>query len=322
MAVPTITSITPDHGPAGGLSTVRIYGTNFRLYTPPAYGPVHGPAPSRVRVSFAGVWSPSVSVLSATELEVVTPEYPGDVEQAVFPAVDIVVENLTDAGVPIAGERVSAPGAYTFEREALRRPAQAPESPYVRITRAVLQLVKRQVLLNAGPHVHTDYSVDGISLAPADVPSIHVVGPDVTEDDYGWENEPIEEIQPDGSVLVYPNPMMHQFSYDLVGHSDSWPELLSLQAAFRKFPWNNAWLVIPGDVPAGSAIRMPILTKAAPALGTGIGNANLRTCSFSFAVTRVPILYLPPWQRTWAVESAELQTQKYNGTLVEVKNLW
>jgi len=322
MAVPTIIAVTPSTGPAAGRNVVKITGTNFRLYTPPAYGPAHSAAPSRVRVTFAGSDALAVSAISSTELDAVAPEYPGDAELASFPASTIVVQNLDDNGSPIAGELASLATAYTYTREALRLPAQVPESPYVRVTRTLLQLVKRQVLLSAGPHVHTDYSADGIALTPAALPSVHVVGPDVEPDAYGWENEPVEEPQLDGSVLVYPNPMMHQFGYDLVGYSDSWPELLSLQAAFRKIPWNNAWLVMAGDVPAGSALRMPLLARTDPTLGTGIGNANLRTCAISLVITRVPILYLPPSYRTRRVESAELQTQKYNGTLVEVKNLW
>lgn len=320
--VPTISSVTPSTGPAAGGALVKILGTNFRLFVPVAYGETDGIAYSRVRVTFGGVVAPRVDVYLSTELEVVTPEYGGDLEQTEFPAVSIVVQNLDDSGVPISGETVTSPAAYTYTREPLRRPTQDPASPYERVTRRLLQLVKRQLLLNANLHVHTDYSDDGISITPAGVPSLNISGPDVYPDAYGWENEPIEEVQQDGSVFVYPNPMMHQFDYTVTGHSDSWSEVLSMQGALRKFPWKNAWFVMTGDVPANAQLRMPLVARGDPTIDSSIGNANLRTCSISLSILRVPILYLPPGYRTWPVESGELQAQKYNGTLVEVKNLW
>jgi hypothetical protein len=79
MAVPTITSITPDQGHAGGV-LVQIVGTGFRIIAePPAGVPAVGPTTARVEVEFSGgpyaitEAASSVGVWSSTELYCTTP---------------------------------------------------------------------------------------------------------------------------------------------------------------------------------------------------------------------------------------------------------
>ena len=322
MAVPTITGVSPAAGPAGGGALVQISGTGFRLYTPPAYGPVQGPAPCYVQVLFGTAASPRVFVLDGTLLEAYSPAYPGDVELATFAPFGITVRNLDDALVPIPGESATLASAYTFTREDLRPPTLELESPATRITRALLQILKREVLLATSPRTHVDYSPDGIDLNQAEVPSVHLIGPEFIPDAYGWENESIPETQGDGSALVWPNPIMHTLRYTVYGHSNAQPEFITLMSAIRKVVWRNPYLVISGDVPAGARLRLPIVMTDEPSPGAGVLNASLNSMAAKLEIRRVPILYLPPYMRAWPVERLRLEVQKLNGTLVEPITLW
>ena len=321
MAVPTISGISPNTGPAAGEDLITITGTNFRLYTPPTSGNINTDAPVYVKVTFGGVAAISVAVNAATTLIVEPPMYPGDPDQESFPAVDVVVQNLDDDLVVIGGELVTETAGYTYARDPLRQPTLLLESPFVRITRKLLQWLKIQTLLRSSARTHTDYSPDGIMLAQAGVPSVHLMGPNVSDDAAGWENPDIEELQGDGSYLTYPNPIMHTLDYELIGQSDSTIEFLTLMGLANKFFRRNPYLVIAGDVPSSSEVRMPLIMTSEPSATAGSANANLHSFSCTFEVRRVPVLYLPAHSMSQPVDTMELQTQKVTGTLVEVKNL-
>lgn len=320
--VPQITEISPASGPAGGGCLIRITGTGFKISTPPDYdtAPVPSlfdPAPCYVRVTVGGTVAATVSVFSTNELEVLAPAYAGDVELDHFPPVDIVVQNLDGNLVAIPGQSATAVAAFTYERENLRPPTLTVETPTGRIMRSLLQLLKREVLLESSPRTHTDFSPDGIELAQAGVPSVYLLLPEMIPDAYGWENEAIEELQPDGSYLTWPNPIMHTLRCAIMGHSDSQAEMLTLMSAVRKVFWRNPYLVMDGDVPAGSRVRLPMVLVDEPAPGQGVFNANLHSFSARLEIRRVPILYLPPHARGWPVDRVNLGVQKLNGTLVE-----
>lgn len=321
MAVPTITDISPTSGPAAGGALVVITGTNFRLYTPPASGFVGGQDPSYVSVTFGGAEAERVWVEAADTLVAMLPLYPGDPDLESFPAMDVVVQNLDANLAPIAGESATATGGFTFSRDPLRQPTLQLESPFTRISRLLLQWLKKQTLLLSVTKTHTDYSPDGITLAQAGVPSVHLVGPDVVDDAYGWENPDIEEDLAGDEFQLWPNPVMHTLMYDLIGQSDSQIEFLTLIGLVNKFFRRNPYLVMPGDIPTGWTLRMPMVMTDPPSTGAGMGNSNLHTFSSTFEVRRVPILYLPPYVAATKVASLELQTQKFNGTLVEIKQL-
>jgi len=323
MAVPTIATIAPVTGPAGGGELVSITGTNFRLYTPPSSGVVQGRDNCYVSVLFGSIASGLVLVFTAGRLDALAPAYDGDVDLDVYPATSVTVQNLNDNLEPIPGESVTRTAAFTYTREDLRKPTLGAESPITRITRRLLYLMKREVLVNASPRTHTDFSSDGVEVAQAGVPSIYALGPEIFPDAYGWENESITEVQPDGTALVWPNPIMHTLRYTLLGNSDSQTEFITLMSAVRKVVWRNPYMVISGDVPSGSEVRLPMVMTDEPSPGTGIFNANLHNFSTKLEIRRVPILYLPPYYRVWGtVEQAGLQVQRPMGTLVETIPLW
>lgn len=317
MAIPTIASVTPAAGPAGGRNVVVIEGTNFRLYTPPTYGNINADDPRTVQVWFDGYEAVDVMVISATQLEVVPPPYEGDPDLQTFSAVDIKVQNVDDNGALIGGEEATSAAAYTYQREALRPPTLETEAPFVRISRRLLHLLKRQYMLETSQQVHTDYSEDGMVLPDAPIPSVQLIGPLIAADAYGWENDQIEHVKPGGDVDVYNNPIMHTISFDIMGRSDNDVEVQRMMGVARKFVWQNPYLLMAGDIPENSTIRLPMVCTAEPELQPGVLNANLNVFSATFEVRRIPVLYLPPHMTTVEVSTLQLEAQKVTGTLVE-----
>jgi len=322
MAVPTISGIFPASGPSAGGNAVRIEGTTFRVYTPPAYGYLGGAAPSYVQVLFGGIQAPHVYVESETVLWVEPPAYIGDYKEDVFPAVDITISNLDDDGQLIPGEQVVQVDGYVYVREALRPPTLEIESPFTRIVRALIRLLQQQVVGLAGISTHTDYSDDGLVTVQAGVPSAFLSNPLLEMDAYGEDNEEYEEAHADGNVYVWPNPKMQTMRLSLnVFVNDSHIEMLTLMGTVSKFFRKNAYLVLAADAPINSYIRMPLILTDPPSAQRMLMNANLKSFSATFEVRRIPVLYLPPYLVTSAIDSIALQAQKMTGTLVEVVNI-
>jgi hypothetical protein len=325
VAVPTLTSATPSSGPAGGRALVTLVGTNFRTYTPPASGYVGGSAPVYVQVLFAGQVAWRTEVISDTDIVVQAPPYVGDPDLDRFPAVDVTVKNLDDSFVPIPGEEVTLSSAYTYEREPLRPPTLETESPFGKVTRAILRLVKRQFFLGFGPATHTDFSSDGIKLLDAGMPSISLGEPNVIPDAYGWECEsPVVEVN--GEVLIFAPAIMHTLVYTIKANSDNEAETFALAGLLRKICWRNPYLLVDADIPADSVLRLPFVMTSEPTISVVVGDANLKSISAEFEVRQVPVLYLPAHLSLGATGAAEvatilLQVQKLTGTLVETTNL-
>lgn len=320
MAVPTITSLTPSEGPAGGGSLVRIDGTNFRTYTPPSYGYVGGTAPVYVEVQFNGQDALKVDVESSTSLWVQPPLYTGDLHVKVFPRISVRVRNLDDSLVPIPGEEATKTSAYQYVREALRPPTLATESPFVRVTEALLLYFKRQLLFDSGMTTHTDYSAFGIEVAKMDIPSVFLQGPDVAQDDYGFECESVEDAE-GSDVYVYPYPSMYMLEYRVIGTANGDVEYMRLMAAVARVIRKYPWLTLECDIPEDTQLRLPLVMTGEPTTGTAIPNSNMRAFNATVEVRRVPVVHLPPYLITKIVDTIELQAQYSTGTLVEVINL-
>ena len=321
MAVPTISSIIPSSGTAAGGNRVVITGTNFREYTSPTSGAVGDVTNSRVQVLVNGV-AADVFAISSTEIDIQPPAYTGDETADSFSAVDVTVTNLDDSLVAIPGETVTSTGGYTYLRESIRPPTLETESPLVRITDELVQLLKRQVLQNTALLTNTDYSPDGIVIKQAEVPSLSILGPQLIPDAYGWENPDIEVDNGDGTTDVWPNPIYHTFIYTLSGGSDSPMELHRLMGAVRKFVRKNAYVVIDADIPSSTSVRMPLIMTTEPNMAASVMNANYHSFDSTIELRRIPIMYLPPYLRTKPVNFLELQVQLFTGTLVETKDLW
>lgn len=224
MSVPTIASVTPAVGPTGGWTLVQVEGTDFRLPDPPpptGIAPVAGPT---VAVLFGTTPARLVRVFRSTLLVALTDTHDAG-------AVNVVVKNLDNAGVPIPGEQATLLNGFTYTR-----PKLTDEDHLTRLCRYFIRELKRQVMENVVPAVHTDYAnLPGSGVAmPATLPALIVAGPELAEDRFRSLNE---EPQLERASTVFDRhrvPLTVDLSFTIVGVSDSTDELLNLLAATRQ----------------------------------------------------------------------------------------
>jgi hypothetical protein len=240
VAAPILNTIVPTTGPASGGDLVTVVGAGV------------GPA---VSVHFGGVAGTVVSLrdkAGAAVLQIRTPPHAEGV-------VDVTVQNLDSAGVPIAGALATLPAAYRFERARIVR-----EADLTRIVRALLRELKRQVLENVSLSVSADFDdtpLDGLDVvAIATLPSLVLTGPRLRENRFYSTNEPLEQVVPGPTgpeIQRRRPPLTVDVSFSLTGASDRAVELLNLMAATATFLNRNRWLVLDRDpaTPAAGVVR-------------------------------------------------------------------
>lgn len=146
----------------------------------------------------------------------------------------VTVENIDDDGDLITGETVTKTDAFTF-----RRPDLGQESELARVVRALLRMLKRQILENVHFATHTDYDADTGDLnAIAFVqrlPALVVANLEVPDDrDYFVEGEQDFEAGA-GRFIARRPPVVAMIRFDLIGVSDDPVENLNLLQATRIF---------------------------------------------------------------------------------------
>lgn len=179
MAVPTITSCSPSTGLTRGRNIIFVNGTNFR--TPPepvGYDP--GDAQQTIKVTFDGVASTEAHSLSATKAIVQVPAWAGEYNSETPGSVDVVISNLDNNGDVIAGETATLADGYTYER-----PDIVSRATSQRITQALVELLRRNVITNVTVGMTTayadDFADDLDAIKMARLPLIEVGGPDLID---------------------------------------------------------------------------------------------------------------------------------------------
>ncbi len=236
MPTPTLDSVTPNRGRAGGGDLVRLLGAGF--------------AP-RVRVLFGDAPAEVVSVHEAGALSVADVRTPAHAEALVR----VFVENLDAAGEPVAGERAALEDAFRFVR-----PRLAAESDLTRLVRTLLRTLKRDLLVNSTMRVSVDYAdarhVDGMQIVPlATLPALVLTPLQMPENRTYSTNELREEVAlgPSGPEIVrHAPPLTVDLELRLTGSSDSTVELLNLIAAVGGFLNRTKWIAMERD-PADSS---------------------------------------------------------------------
>jgi hypothetical protein len=245
MALPTITSIQPARGPASGQTLITITGTGMRLPPqPPAGRPTKGGLPQTVEIRIGA--QPATRVLvreDATNLG-------GTIATCLTPAgtpgpADLIIQNLDDAGQPIAGEVVLLPSAFTYERTTL-----STESSLTRLVRTLLRALKAQVIENVNLTVHTDFDAspeDGVHLAAvARLPALVLAGPELRQSRaYSINQQPVRALR-DGLAL-HRVPYTVDVGFTLIGMTDRTAELLNLMSLCTLFLHKNKHLVMARD---------------------------------------------------------------------------
>jgi hypothetical protein len=251
MATPTISSIQPAQGPSSGQTLITIAGTGMRLPPPPpANGPTAGGLPQTVAIRISAM--PATRVLvredaGATIATCLTP--PGTPGPA-----DVLLQNLDNAGQPIAGEAVLLPGAFTYER-----PALATESSLTRLVRTLLRALKAQVFENVNLTVHTDFDAapeDGLHLAAvARLPALVLAGPELRQNRaYSLNQQPVRALRDGEGFAVHRVPYTVDVGFTLIGITERTAELLNLMSLCTLFLHKNKHLLMarePQDPAAG-----------------------------------------------------------------------
>lgn len=240
MPSPTLDSVTPSRGRAGGGDLVRLLGSGF--------------AP-RVRVLFGDAPAEVVSVHEAGALSVADVRTPAHAEALVR----VVIENVDAAGEPVAGERAALEDAFRFVR-----PPLADESDLTRLVRTLLRTLKRDLLVNSTMRVSVDYAdarhVDGMQIVPlATLPALVLTPLQMPENRRYSTNELREEVAvgPSGPEIVrHAPPLTVDLELRLTGSSDSTVELLNLIAAVGGFLNRTKWVEMarhPAEASRGTA---------------------------------------------------------------------
>lgn len=240
MVAVQILAITPERGPTSGSDLVRLTTT----------------APSdSVEVLFDGHPAHILAVRQDGDRRLVDLRTPAHGEGDV----DVVLRALDTRGQPIPGQSAVLPGAYRYER-----PRIARESNLARLVRALLRELKRQVIENASITVALDYDDtpdDGLRItAVAQIPSLTLAGPRVSENRFYATNQPREEVVPGSDGLELRRrrpPLTVDLAFTITAASDRTVELLNLMAAVASFLNRNRWLELARDPadPAAGTVR-------------------------------------------------------------------
>lgn len=262
MAVPTVIRILPVgfavtdpvEGPVSGSQLVEIYGDGFRL---PNMDPVtvtvgdivEAPASPSVRVTFGGVSALTSDAVASNRLLVVTPPSPVELStvdpvhgrQWGVGTVDVVVENVDDAGVPIPGESVTLADSYTYRGVKLD---SATESDLARLVRTLLLELNRRVISNVMLTVDTDFDSDTSTemVDIAKLPALVLQGPKLVENRFYSQNArqaSAEQLRRKVHTV--------DLAFDLVGISDHPVESLNLMSLCTQFVESMPFLQMARD---------------------------------------------------------------------------
>jgi len=168
MAIPTVTSTSPNSGSTRGRNIIRIVGTNFRLpNAPAATGPIQSDQQKTVSVQFEGVESEWAYAASSNLILAKVPPWTGSYSVSFPVGVDVRVANLDDSGVEIPTENATLVDGYSQNRMSL---AAEPYLQYV--IRQVVKLFRIHVLENTHHTTSRDFS-----LTPTQQKTVRAEGP-------------------------------------------------------------------------------------------------------------------------------------------------
>lgn len=238
MSVPTISSVSPTPLFVGG-QRITVVGTNFQ--TPYALdlsvdGPIPKP-PDTVSVTVNGRAATQMAVKSSTELTCLAPA--GDAGTAT-----VVLQNLDAMGAPIGGETV------TYAEATYARADLSKADDFERFTRAVIQMLKREVIENVVSTVSVDYTDDAGKLAfnvtqAASLPALSLVGPMTKRNKFYGD---LAEIEQQGSNFLERRYMRtSDLIYKLTIFDNNEARLHRLGALVTKVLENNTYFELQAD---------------------------------------------------------------------------
>jgi hypothetical protein len=230
--------LLPDRGPTSGGNLVRLVGDGFS----PRLAVCFGALPPQVTRAFAHH--------GAFVADLTAPPHPAG-------PVDVSITALDAAGAPLP-ETIVAPRAYAFETTDL-----LVDADLTRICRAIVQFLRRDLLVNTHLAVHVDVDPATLDLADpagplrvtpiATLPSVILSGPALRPS--GPYRSWVPTFAPvDGDTVLAVGPAtIVDLAFTLTGASRSVAELLTLFAATRRCVARTSWLTMPRDPNDGAA---------------------------------------------------------------------
>ncbi len=278
---PTVARITPATGPTGGRRIVKIWGGGFQLLPEPvSRGVVPNPS---VEVLFGDVPARDVRVMATSLLHVVTPIHDAG-------TVSITIRNIDQAGVPLAGEGVTIPNAYTFARPVVGSGEAGEQSNLTRLVRTIVEELRRQILPNVVLTTHTDYddTPDGANVAAlAKVPGLVLSGPILRLNRFYATNQAREDETTEGETYVLRPSRTVDVAFTIIGVDELMTRNLDLINECTAFFLRNTTLRMARSVAAPSDVVEYELEiddgGDFKSVGTA-NNSNIRAFSGSFLV--------------------------------------
>lgn len=238
-------------GPTAGGNIVELYGDAFRLpYEVPA-GPTSGEPLPTVEVLFGTAPALRADVVRSNFIRAIAPGSPlqsvsaGGVSSPEGP-VDITIRNLDAAGVPIPGEELIVPNAYTYTRVGI---TAADDAVLRYIDREFILRWRRDTIENVSKGSHTEWDPDTLDdlniLSLAEIPAIVLVGPDQPENRFYTKRDHQEVEQPDGTVALVPPSRTVDLEYDVMIIADTEGQLMALVGLVRSFIRDTPYFELP-----------------------------------------------------------------------------
>lgn len=239
MTAPVLTAVDPGIVGTTGGDLLRLTGENFS---------------PEIDVSFDGERPLRVRSQSGTSADVPAPAHDAA-------SVDVHIRNVDDEGAHVPGEVFTLPGALVFVRTSL-----ADSSNLVRLARAVVQRLKRDVLDNTVITVSVDYRDDAgqtLRAVPlAKLPSLVLTGPTLRPSPSYRDNTPIDQRLAafgGGELRRRRRRRTKDVDFSLTGASESTQELINLMSAVEDSLLDDPWITFardPNNASSGS-LRLP-----------------------------------------------------------------
>lgn len=312
MAIPTITSITPNAGPSVGGHNVVIVGTGFKVPTIVLGNPSTSDVPT-VSVTFDGQACSVMKVLSSTQLEVLPPWYrsttragtpPAEAEK-IFP-VNVVVSNLL-AGAVIPGEIVTSVGGYSYTRWVLGPPGTS--GAIVGAVEAWVERLRREVCRTVAITRSAEYAEGtGVEVDPARIPSVNM-GFRLQENmQLRHENQGRMSVQDPADAdrfFVYEGIKTYDMIYRTIVAGDGFREATEMVDALMEGIEVQPYLYTPGDTglwPTRTYEKNPIFVTQDPELASGVTGWRMVSYSMEIVVQGLRVKPRRAREKIWAID--------------------
>ena len=298
MAVPTIVSLTPTTGLVSGWMLIEITGTNFRTRTLDYAGTQ---LYSTVDVQVGGILCRYAQAVSSTLVRALVPQHrSADSFSLTFPAVAVVLRNLNDSGVPIAGELATKAAAFTYERRNLVALPPA-DPPLLQALMAFMDLLRQEVGTHVAVSTHPDYgdeTVDVIAISAE--PSIQIRTRDARDPDPShFDNEKVERDLGGGRIEVYRPSRTYQVFCDLLVSAGHQRVAHHLKDAIIGMAQDNPYLYTPGDARwTGLPNEYPLEIAKEAEQATDPNNTGVVAHSMTLVIRGIPLMPHYPIERT------------------------